>query len=127
MTRTFGPHQREILPRWSGSFSFTIRWRPFIGPAGRLSLESGIVTQNMVLEYSESLMIAGTFREIWREESFETCRAFASLSRAHQAGILIATGTDATSGVRRDISPREWCELQFVGIDLAAPEAVAGN
>jgi hypothetical protein len=27
---------------------------------------------NTVLEYSESLMIAGTSREIWREESFET-------------------------------------------------------
>ncbi len=78
---------------------------------------------NTVLECSEPCRwFVGTFREIWREDSFETCRAFASLSRTHQAGTLIATGIDATSGVRREIRPLEWCDLQFVGIDLAAPE-----
>jgi hypothetical protein len=76
-----------------------------------------------VLECSEPYRwFVGTFREIWREDSFETCRAFASLSRTHQAGTLIVTGIDATSGVRREIRPLEWCDLQFVGIDGAAPE-----
>ena len=78
---------------------------------------------NTVLECSEPCRwFVGTFREIWREDSFETCRAFASLSRTHQAGTLIVTGIDATSGVRREIRPLEWCDLQFVGIDRAAPE-----
>ena len=82
---------------------------------------------NTVLECSEPCRtIVGTFREIWREDSFETCRALASLWRAHEAGTLIATGIDATSGVRREIRPLEWCDLQFVGIGLAAPSLSQG-
>ena len=80
---------------------------------------------NTVLECSEPCRtIVGTFREIWRESefSFETCRASASLWRTLEAGTLIATGIDATSGIRREIRPLEWCDLQSVGIDLAAPE-----
>jgi hypothetical protein len=80
---------------------------------------------NTVLECSEPYRtFVGTFREIWRENefSFETCRALASLWRAFEAGTLIATGIDATSGIRREIRPLEWCDLQLVGIGLAAPE-----
>jgi hypothetical protein len=80
---------------------------------------------NTVLECSEPCRwFVGTFREIWRELefSFETCRALASLCRAFEAGTLVATGIVATSGVRREIRPLEWCDLQFVGIGLAAPE-----
>jgi hypothetical protein len=78
-----------------------------------------------VLECSEPYRtFVGTFREIWRENefSFETCRALASLWRALEAGTLIATGIDATSGIRREIRHLELCDLQFVGIDLAAPD-----
>ena len=80
---------------------------------------------NTVLECSEPCRrFVGTFREIWRELefSFETCRALASLCRTFEAGTLVATGIDATSGIRREIRPLEWCDLQFVGIGLAAPE-----
>jgi hypothetical protein len=80
---------------------------------------------NTVLECSEPcLTIVGTFREIWRESefSFETCRASASLCRTLEAGTLIATGIDSTSGIRREIRPLEWCDLQFVEIDRAEPE-----
>ena len=80
---------------------------------------------NTVLECSEPCRrFVGTIREIWRENefSFETCRAWTSLWRALEAGTLVATGIDATSGVRREIRPLECCDLQFVGIGLAAPE-----
>ena len=80
---------------------------------------------NTVLECSEPcLTIVGTFREIWRESefSFETCRASASLCRTLEAGTLIATGINSTSGIRREIRPLEWCDLQFVEIDRAEPE-----
>ena len=78
---------------------------------------------NAVLECSEPYRwFVGTFREIWREDSFETSRALASLCRTLEAGTLIATGIDSTSGTRREIRPLEWCDLQLVGIGLAAPE-----
>lgn len=80
---------------------------------------------NTVLECSEACRtFVGTFREIWRESefSFETCRATTSLWRALEAETLIATGIDATSGVRREIRPLEWCDLQLVEIDRAGPE-----
>jgi hypothetical protein len=78
---------------------------------------------NMVLECSEPCRwFVGTFREIWREDSFETSRASVLLWRTLEAGTLIATGIDATSEIRREIRPLEWCDLQLVGIGLAAPD-----
>ena len=78
---------------------------------------------NTVLECSEACRwFVGTFREIWREDSFETRRALASLWRTLETGTLIATGIDATSGIRREIRRLEWCDLQLVEIDRAGPE-----
>jgi hypothetical protein len=78
---------------------------------------------NTVLECSEACRwFVGTFREIFREDSFETRRALASLWRTLEAGTLIVSGIDATSGIRREIRPLEWCDLQLVEIDRAGPE-----
>jgi hypothetical protein len=123
--RTSGPQQCEIWRRWSGSLRFfspleAVHWTYWQALAWVRDRDA-----NTVLECSESCrLFVGAFREIWRENefSFETCRAWASLGRSFEAGTLIATGIDATSGVRREITPLEWCDLQFVGVGVAAPE-----
>jgi hypothetical protein len=64
----------------------------------------------------------GPFRQIWREISVETQDAWSASLRALKSGAVTASGIDASTGRRREISGLEFLDLEFASIDNAEPQ-----
>jgi len=75
-----------------------------------------------VRDLAESLRQLGlenSAQEIWCEIGlkFGTSKAWGALLRGLEDGTVHATGLDASDGVRREIKPLEWLDLEFLEID----------